>query len=62
MRVEPIVIVDFRRSLPVTPVSAVRGTLAVPGDKSISHRYVMLAAAAVGTAGLAHPGPRADPR
>ena len=57
MRVEPIVIVDFRRSLPVTPVSAVRGTLAVPGDKSISHRYVMLAAAAAGTTSLANLAP-----
>ena len=60
MRVEPIVIVDFRRSLPVTPVSAVRGTLAVPGDKSISHRYVMLAAAAAGTTSLANLAPGAD--
>ena len=44
------VTVALRRSLSLTPASAVRGTLTVPGDKSISHRYVML-----GGAGRARP-------
>jgi 3-phosphoshikimate 1-carboxyvinyltransferase len=54
------VTVDLRRSLPVKPVGAVRGTLTVPGDKSISHRYVMLGAAAAGTTTLANLAPGAD--
>jgi 3-phosphoshikimate 1-carboxyvinyltransferase len=36
----------------VTPGGAVRGTLVVPGDKSISHRYALLAALAEGTSRL----------
>lgn len=37
-----------------------RGTLTVPGDKSISHRYVMLGAAAAGTTILSNLAPGAD--
>jgi 3-phosphoshikimate 1-carboxyvinyltransferase len=33
----------------VRPASAVRGVVRIPGDKSISHRYAMLAAVARGT-------------
>jgi 3-phosphoshikimate 1-carboxyvinyltransferase len=33
----------------VRPASAVRGVVRIPGDKSISHRYAMLAAIAEGT-------------
>jgi 3-phosphoshikimate 1-carboxyvinyltransferase len=33
----------------VRPVRAVRGVIRIPGDKSISHRYAMLAAVAEGT-------------
>lgn len=36
------------QSLTLFPVAAVRGDLAVPGDKSISHRYVLLSALAPG--------------
>jgi 3-phosphoshikimate 1-carboxyvinyltransferase len=36
----------------VNPGGTVRGTLAVPGDKSISHRYALLAALAEGTSRL----------
>ena len=36
----------------VPSVSRVRGRLRVPGDKSISHRYAMLAAIADGTSRL----------
>jgi 3-phosphoshikimate 1-carboxyvinyltransferase len=54
------VTVAFRRSLSLTPAGAVRGTLSVPGDKSISHRYVMLGAAASGRTAIANLGPGAD--
>src|ERR1700693_5913442 len=33
----------------VRPAHAVRGVVRIPGDKSISHRYAMLAAIAEGT-------------
>src|SRR3981189_774224 len=33
----------------VRPARAVRGVVRIPGDKSISHRYAMLAASAGGT-------------
>ena len=36
-------------SLVIAPARRISGTLSVPGDKSISHRYVMLAALARGT-------------
>ncbi|HCR00753.1 MAG TPA: hypothetical protein DIU48_15110, partial [Acidobacteria bacterium] len=35
-------------SVVVRPVSCVRGRITVPGDKSISHRYALLAALASG--------------
>ena len=52
--------VALRRSLSLSPAGAVRGTLAVPGDKSISHRYVMLGASATGTTTLTNLAPGAD--
>jgi 3-phosphoshikimate 1-carboxyvinyltransferase len=36
----------------ISPVSSLRGTILLPGDKSISHRYAMLAGAAEGTSKL----------
>jgi 3-phosphoshikimate 1-carboxyvinyltransferase len=54
------VTVALRRSLSLTPASAVRGTLTVPGDKSISHRYVMLGGAASGTTAITNLAPGAD--
>ncbi|HEY7475423.1 MAG TPA: 3-phosphoshikimate 1-carboxyvinyltransferase [Vicinamibacterales bacterium] len=54
------VTVALRRSLSLRPVSAVRGTLAVPGDKSISHRYVMLGALPAGTTTITNLAPGAD--
>lgn len=36
-------------SLPLSPIRTLTGTLSVPGDKSISHRYVLLGGAAAGT-------------
>ncbi len=36
-------------SLPLSPIRTLAGTLSVPGDKSISHRYVLLGAASAGT-------------
>jgi 3-phosphoshikimate 1-carboxyvinyltransferase len=38
-----------RRALTIQPAHAVRGTLEVPGDKSISHRAALFAALAEGT-------------
>ena len=46
--------------LSISPVRAVRGELTVPGDKSISHRYVLLSALAPGRSVIAHLSPGAD--
>ena len=45
---------------PVPRVDRVRGRVRVPGDKSISHRYAMLAAIADGTSHISHYAPGAD--
>jgi 3-phosphoshikimate 1-carboxyvinyltransferase len=47
-------------SLSVTPARRVNGTLRVPGDKSISHRYALLAALAEGRSCLLNYAPGAD--
>jgi 3-phosphoshikimate 1-carboxyvinyltransferase len=44
----------------VTPATAVAGVLRVPGDKSISHRYALLAAIADGRSTIANYAPGAD--
>src|SRR5690349_14941120 len=44
----------------ITPARRVRGRLRVPGDKSISHRYAILAALAEGRSSLASYSPGAD--
>jgi 3-phosphoshikimate 1-carboxyvinyltransferase len=44
----------------ITPARRLRGSLRVPGDKSISHRYAMLAALAEGPSRLTHYAPGAD--
>ena len=44
----------------ITPARLVRGTLRVPGDKSISHRYALIAAVAEGASRLSHYAPGAD--
>src|SRR5262245_65233496 len=46
----------------ITPARRLRGRLRVPGDKSISHRYAMLAALAEGPSTLANYAPGADCR
>lgn len=46
----------------VTPARRLRGTLRVPGDKSISHRYAILAALAEGPSTIAQYAPGADCR
>ena len=46
--------------LPISPVRAVCGELTVPGDKSISHRYVLLSALAQGRSVIAHLSSGAD--
>ena len=45
---------------PVPRVNRVRGRVRVPGDKSISHRYAMLAAIADGTSRIGNYAPGAD--
>jgi 3-phosphoshikimate 1-carboxyvinyltransferase len=46
----------------ITPARRLQGRVRVPGDKSISHRYAMLAALAEGTSRLIHFAPGADCR
>lgn len=45
----------------VRPARSVRGSVRLPGDKSISHRYAMLAGLAQGTSKLANFSTGADP-
>ena len=58
---------DFRFKIGAVPPvattitrSRVQGTLRVPGDKSISHRYALLAAVAEGASRLTNYAPGAD--
>src|SRR5688572_6407300 len=44
----------------VTPALSIAGVLRVPGDKSISHRYALLAAIADGRSTIANYAPGAD--
>ncbi len=46
----------------IAPAHRVRGRLTVPGDKSIAHRYALLAALAEGRSVLSHFAPGADCR
>jgi 3-phosphoshikimate 1-carboxyvinyltransferase len=46
--------------LAIKPAETVRGAVAVPGDKSISHRYALLGAIAAGTTKIEHLAPGAD--
>jgi 3-phosphoshikimate 1-carboxyvinyltransferase len=46
----------------IAPARRLRGRLAVPGDKSIAHRYALLAALAEGRSTLTHFAPGADCR
>src|SRR5712691_7077515 len=56
--------VRFRRMLAatITPARRVHGRLRVPGDKSISHRYALLASLADGRSELRGYAPGADCR
>ena len=45
----------------ITPARAIRGSVQLPGDKSISHRYALLAALAEGTTKLTNFSTGADP-
>ena len=47
-------------TLDVRPARALRGSLRVPGDKSISHRYIILGAIASGRTRLTNLAPGAD--
>lgn len=49
-----------RSAVTVRPARRLRGRLRVPGDKSISHRYAMLAALAEGRSELTNYSPGAD--
>lgn len=46
--------------LSISPASRFGGRLAVPGDKSISHRYVLFSALADGTTSITGLAPGAD--
>jgi 3-phosphoshikimate 1-carboxyvinyltransferase len=46
----------------IRPARSLEGSLTIPGDKSISHRYAMLAGLAQGTTRLANFSTGADPR
>lgn len=48
------------RAIVVAPAMRVGGTIHVPGDKSISHRYALLAAIAEGRTVIRHYAPGAD--
>src|SRR5215471_7777051 len=50
----------LRSAVTVRPARRLRGRLRVPGDKSISHRYAMLAALAEGRSHLTNYSPGAD--
>ncbi len=45
----------------IRPARSLRGSLALPGDKSISHRYALLAGFAEGTSNIANFSTGADP-
>jgi 3-phosphoshikimate 1-carboxyvinyltransferase len=47
-------------TLDLLPVRALKGAVPVPGDKSISHRYVMLGSIAEGVTQVSHLAPGAD--
>jgi len=47
-------------SVVVRPAARVHGRLTIPGDKSISHRYALLAALADGPSTISHYAPGAD--
>ena len=49
-----------RPAVTITPGGPVRGRLRVPGDKSISHRYALLAAVADGASTIRNYAPGAD--
>src|ERR1017187_2360376 len=48
------------RSVTVHPARNILGSVGVPGDKSISHRYAMLAAVAAGRSRFQNFSPGAD--
>jgi 3-phosphoshikimate 1-carboxyvinyltransferase len=48
------------QSLALAPANKVRGSLSVPGDKSISHRYVLLSSLAPGRSVIEHLSSGAD--
>jgi 3-phosphoshikimate 1-carboxyvinyltransferase len=49
-----------RHTLTITPVRSIAGAMPVPGDKSISHRYVLLASVARGRTAIIGLAPGAD--
>jgi 3-phosphoshikimate 1-carboxyvinyltransferase len=51
---------DVRRATVVAPATRIGGTIRVPGDKSISHRYALLAAIADGRTTIRQYAPGAD--
>ena len=50
----------FMKTVTIRPAAALEGVVRVPGDKSISHRYAMLAALAEGVTRISHYAPGRD--
>src|SRR5262249_51585297 len=44
----------------ISPASAIRGTITLPGDKSVSHRYAMIASIAEGPSRITNYSTGAD--
>jgi len=51
---------EFTMTVTVAPATALQGVVRVPGDKSMSHRYAMLAALAEGVTRISHYAPGND--
>jgi 3-phosphoshikimate 1-carboxyvinyltransferase len=51
---------EFMKTVTIRPAAALEGVVRVPGDKSISHRYAMLAALAEGVTRISHFAPGHD--
>ncbi len=56
----PLILMHDTRSVTIHPARNILGSVGVPGDKSISHRYAMLAALAAGRSQFKNFSPGAD--
>ena len=58
---EPTLLQEVSTEQLITPARGIRGSVQLPGDKSISHRYALLAALAEGTTRITNFSTGADP-